>query len=184
MSIDGQFPRIFSKVNRHGVPGFAMGFNVICLIALVFTGGALEIYSLSNSGYTVSFIPVLVALLPVAEGPACDAETVSAARVLEVHRACSWRACTSSSGRTAGLWRRAAERVPGQQRHAIYFFIGWAILLSYLLLYWYRKRVEDPKYAGAARGGRPAGERRATEVGGGAGIAARQGLLPAGPVAR
>src|SRR5205823_7728436 len=35
MSIDGQFPRIFSSVNRHGVPAFSMGFNVVCSIALV-----------------------------------------------------------------------------------------------------------------------------------------------------
>src|SRR4051812_28102132 len=28
MSIDGEFPRIFSSVNKHGVPGFSMGFNV------------------------------------------------------------------------------------------------------------------------------------------------------------
>jgi len=30
----------------------------------------------------------------------------------------------------------------------VYFFIGWLILLSYLPLYWYRKKVEDPKRAG------------------------------------
>ncbi len=60
MSIDGEFPRIFSNVNRHGVPGFSMGFNVVCSIALIFTGGAVEIYSLSNVGYLASFIPVLV----------------------------------------------------------------------------------------------------------------------------
>src|SRR6476620_9976161 len=60
MSIDGQFPRIFATVNKHGVPGFSMGFTVPCSIALVFTGGAVEIYTLSNVGYTASFIPVLV----------------------------------------------------------------------------------------------------------------------------
>ena len=31
MSIDGQFPRIFATVNKHGVPGFSMGFNVVVL---------------------------------------------------------------------------------------------------------------------------------------------------------
>ena len=60
MAIDGQFPRIFASVNKHGVPGFSMGFNVVCSMALIFTGGAVEIYSLSNVGYTVSFIPVLI----------------------------------------------------------------------------------------------------------------------------
>src|SRR3954452_2775982 len=29
MSIDGEFPRIFSSVNKHGVPGFSMSFNVV-----------------------------------------------------------------------------------------------------------------------------------------------------------
>src|SRR5205085_2825871 len=28
----------------------------------------------------------------------------------------------------------------------IYFFIGWLILVSYLPIYWYRVRVEDPKH--------------------------------------
>ncbi len=29
----------------------------------------------------------------------------------------------------------------------IYYFIGWAILLTYLPLYWYRVKIEDPKHA-------------------------------------
>jgi hypothetical protein len=27
-----------------------------------------------------------------------------------------------------------------------YYFIGWAVLLSYVFFYWYRKRVEDKKH--------------------------------------
>ncbi|HZI36309.1 MAG TPA: APC family permease, partial [Gaiellales bacterium] len=50
MSIDGQFPRIFSRVNKHGVPSFSMGFNVICSLIVVFFGGAVEIYTFSNVG--------------------------------------------------------------------------------------------------------------------------------------
>jgi hypothetical protein len=40
-----------------------------------------------------------------------------------------------------------------------YYFIGWAVLLSYLLFYWYRKRVEDKREATAAApaGTQPAG---------------------------
>ena len=60
MSIDGQFPRIFSRVNKHGVPSFSMGFNVICSLIVVFFGGAVEIYTFSNVGYLGSFIPVLI----------------------------------------------------------------------------------------------------------------------------
>src|SRR5947199_6359273 len=33
MSTDGQFPRFFQRVNKHGVPNRAMLFNVPCLIA-------------------------------------------------------------------------------------------------------------------------------------------------------
>jgi hypothetical protein len=31
----------------------------------------------------------------------------------------------------------------------VYYFIGWGVLLSYLPLYWYRKRVEDKRMAEA-----------------------------------
>ncbi len=36
------------------------GFNVACSIAVVFMGGAVEIYTFSNVGYLASFIPVLI----------------------------------------------------------------------------------------------------------------------------
>src|SRR5205807_9395261 len=56
-----QFPRFFQHTNKHGVPDRSMLFNVAFSLALVFTGGAVEIYSLSNVGYTISFVPVLIA---------------------------------------------------------------------------------------------------------------------------
>ena len=37
-----------------------MLFNVACSIAVVFMGGAVEIYTFSNVGYLASFIPVLI----------------------------------------------------------------------------------------------------------------------------
>jgi amino acid transporter len=60
MSTDGQFPRFFQRVNQHGVPHRSMLFNVACSIAVVFMGGAVEIYTFSNVGYLASFIPVLI----------------------------------------------------------------------------------------------------------------------------
>src|SRR3954465_11155812 len=60
MSVDGQFPRVFQRVNKHGVPGWSMGFNVICSLVVVLAGGAVEIYTFSNVGYTGSFLTVLV----------------------------------------------------------------------------------------------------------------------------
>jgi len=60
MSVDGQFPRFFQKINKNGVPDRAMFFNVICSLVVILAGGAVEIYSFSNVGYTFSFLPVLV----------------------------------------------------------------------------------------------------------------------------
>ena len=60
MALDGEFPTLFSKVNEHGVPARAMAFNVVCSLIIVLLGGAVEIYSFSNVGYTVSFLPVLI----------------------------------------------------------------------------------------------------------------------------
>ena len=60
MSVDGQFPRFFQRINQHGVPARAMGFNVVCSLVVVLLGGAVEIYTFSNVGYTGSFLTVLV----------------------------------------------------------------------------------------------------------------------------
>src|SRR5215212_832893 len=61
MSVDGQFPRFFQRTNRHGVPANAMVFNVIFSLLVVLLGGAVQIYSFSNVGYTGSLIMVLIA---------------------------------------------------------------------------------------------------------------------------
>jgi amino acid transporter len=60
ISIDGQFPRIFSRVNRHGVPSFSMFFNVLASLLVIALGGAVQIYTFSNVGYLASFLPVLL----------------------------------------------------------------------------------------------------------------------------
>ena len=60
MALDGQAPRIFGRVNRHNVPDFSMGLNVILNILLIFAGTPGAIYVLSNVGYVGSFVPVLL----------------------------------------------------------------------------------------------------------------------------
>jgi amino acid transporter len=148
MSIDGEFPRIFSSVNRHGVPAFSMGFNVVCSIALVFTGGAVEIYSLSNVGYLASFLPVLVCyyLLRVDEP--------DKRRPVRLPEFFKWIALAMAAAyfviwSFGGLvYTSLPNAALGGNDTRVYFFIGWLILLSYLPLYWYRKKVEDPKHAG------------------------------------
>ena len=127
-----------------------MGFNVVCMIALVFTGGAVEIYTLSNVGYTVSFIPVLVGYY-----------------LLRRYRPEMRRPfrCRSSSSTSRWYSRRCyfviwlyggivESSLPNaflnNNDTRIYYLIGWVILLTYLPLFWYRKKVEDPKYEAAA----------------------------------
>jgi amino acid transporter len=147
MAIDGEFPRVFSKVNRHGVPGFSMSFNVVCSILLVFTGGAVEIYSLSNVGYLVSFIPVLVGYYllrkyrPDMRRPVRLPEFF---KYIALAMAIGYFIIWSYGGL---VYTSLPNALLNGNDTRIYFFIGWAILLSYLPLYWYRVKVEDPKHA-------------------------------------
>ncbi len=147
MSIDGEFPRIFSSVNKHGVPGFSMSFNVVCSILLVFTGGAVEIYSLSNVGYLASFIPVLVGYYllrryrPDMRRPVRLPEFF---KYIALAMAIAYFVIWIYGGL---VYTSLPNALLNGSDTRIYFFIGWAILLSYLPLYWYRVKVEDPKHA-------------------------------------
>src|SRR5499427_5311595 len=51
---DGLLPRFFQHRNRHGVPDWAMGFNVVCSMILVLLGSPVRIYIISNGGYLLS----------------------------------------------------------------------------------------------------------------------------------
>jgi amino acid transporter len=144
MSVDGQFPRFFQHQNKHGVPDRSMMFNVVCMIGVVFMGGAVEIYTFSNVGYLASFLPVLVAYYllrrdrPNLRRPFRLPEWMKYAAlglalfyaVIYFYGGPVYASCPCSlAGRDT----------------KIYYFIGIATLLSYLPLYWYRKNVEDKK---------------------------------------
>jgi amino acid transporter len=149
MSVDGQFPRFFQHQNKHGVPDRSMMFNVVVMIAVVFMGGAVEIYTFSNVGYLASFLPVLVGYYllrrdrPNLRRPFKLPEWMKyVALVLAAFYAVIYfyggpvyAACSCSlAGRNT----------------LVYYFIGIGTLLSYLPLYWYRKNVEDKKHMEAA----------------------------------
>ena len=146
MSTDGQFPRFFQKTNAHGVPNRSMWFNVACSIAVVFMGGAVEIYTFSNVGYLASFIPVLIGYYllrkhrPNVRRPFKLPEWMKYVAlviagfylIIYFYGGPVYANCTcNAAGR---------KTLP-------YYFIGWAVLLSYVFFYWYRKRVEDKKHA-------------------------------------
>jgi amino acid transporter len=147
MSLDGDFPRIFSNVNRHGVPGFSMGFNVVCSIALIFTGGAVEIYSLSNVGYLASFVPVLVAYYLLRRDRPDMNRPVRLPgffKYIALAMAALYFVIWIYGG---VVYTGLPNAALGGANTRIYYFIGWAILLSYLPLYLYRVKIEDPKHA-------------------------------------
>jgi amino acid transporter len=144
MSVDGQFPHFFQKVNHHGVPDRAMMFNVACSILVVFAGGAVQIYTFSNVGYLASFIPVLIGYFllrndrPNVRRPFKLPEWMKYVALLiaaiyaviyfyggPVYADCS---CNAAGTKT----------LP-------YYFIGIGVVLCYFPLYYYRKRVEDPR---------------------------------------
>ena len=146
MAIDGDFPRIYSKVNKHGVPGFSMGFNVVCMICVVFAGGAVQVYTLSNVGYLISFVPVLIGYYllrknrPDMKRPVRLPEFM---KYVALFLAAAYFIIWIYGGPVEASLPNAFLQ-NGDTR--VFYIIGWLILLSYLPLYWYRKRVEDPKY--------------------------------------
>jgi amino acid transporter len=144
MSTDGQFPRFFQKVNKHGVPNRSMWFNVACSIAVVFMGGAVEIYTFSNVGYLASFVPVLIGYFllrkyrPNVRRPFKLPEWMKYVAlgiagvylVIYFYGGPTYAACAcNAAGR---------KTLP-------YYFIGIGVLLSYLAFYWYRKRIQDKR---------------------------------------
>jgi amino acid transporter len=148
MSTDGQFPRFFQRVNKHGVPHRSMLFNVACSIAVVFMGGAVEIYTFSNVGYLASFVPVLIGYFLLRK------YRPNVRRPFKLPEWMKWVALGIAGvyviiyfygGPTyAGCTCNAAGR-----KTLIYYFIGIGTVLSYLVFYWYRKYVEDrrPEHA-------------------------------------
>jgi amino acid transporter len=155
MSVDGQFPRWFQHLNHHGVPDRSMFFNVVASLLVVLLGGAVEIYTFSNVGYTGSFLPVLVGYFLLRR--TSRAPAVPAAGVHEVRGA-----GPGPSTRIVWLYGGLVYSKLGNAQ--IYFYLGWLVLLSYLPFYWYRTRVEDPRVA-SWRAGRssPPGPARRSE---------------------
>jgi amino acid transporter len=139
MSIDGQFPRIFSRVNKHGVPSFSMGFNVVCSMIVVFFGGAVEIYTFSNVGYLGSFIPVLIGYYLLRRFRPDMSRPVRLPSVFKF-------IALAMAALYFVIWSYGGYEYARIGDTRIYYFIGWLVALSYVFFYWYRVYIEDPKY--------------------------------------
>jgi len=143
MSIDGQFPRIFSRVNKHGVPSFSMGFNVICSLIVVFFGGAVEIYTFSNVGYLGSFIPVLIGYYLLRRFRPDMGRPVRMPGFFKY-------IALAMAALYFVIWSYGGYEYARIGDTRIYYFIGWLVALSYVFFYWYGVYIEDPKYSEAS----------------------------------
>jgi amino acid transporter len=139
MSVDGQFPRFFQQVNKYGVPDRAMAFNVVASLFVILAGGAVEIYSFSNVGYTFSFLPVLVGYYllrkykPNARRPVRLPEFF---KYIALGMAVLYFVIWLYGGI---YYSRIGDTL-------IYYLAGWGVLIAYLPLYWYRVHVEDKRH--------------------------------------
>jgi len=155
MSTDGNFPKIFGRLNRHGVPAAGMFFTVLCSIAVVFMGGAVQIYTFSNVGYLIIMIPVLVGYYylrqhrPNLERPVRLPEFMKYVALamaafflfIYVYGGPTYASCSCSQAGKSTL---------------PFYFIGFAGLALYLPLYLWRRKVEDKRDAARGPGGLPA----------------------------
>jgi amino acid transporter len=153
MSIDGEFPRFFSRVNRHGVPSIAMLFNVAAMLLVICMGGAVQIYTFSNVGYLASFLPVLLGYYllrryhPEAKRPVKLPEFFKyIALLMFAGYAIIW----AVGGPVFASFPIDTDFNPATNNGdaMVYWVLGVLTLLSYIPFYWYRKKVEDPKHAG------------------------------------
>jgi len=140
MSVDGQFPRFFQKITKHGVPDRAMAFNVVCSLVVILAGGAVEIYSFSNVGYTFSFLPVLVGYYLLRK------YKPNARRPVRLPEFFKYIALAMAVV-YAVIWLYGGIQYSRIGNTLVYYLAGWGVLAAYLPLYWYRVYVEDKKEA-------------------------------------
>ncbi|MDP9401603.1 MAG: APC family permease [Actinomycetota bacterium] len=138
MSIDGQFPRFFQRINSHGVPSRAMFFNVVASLLVVLLGGAVQIYSFSNVGYVGAMAIVLFGYYllrqdrPNAHRPVRLPEFMKyVALAMAIFLAFIW------------LFGGITYSLIGDTE--LYYFLGWLVAAAYFPLYLYRTRVEDKR---------------------------------------
>ncbi len=139
MSVDGQFPRFFQRVNKHGVPDRAMAFNVVASLIVILAGGAVEIYSFSNVGYTFSFLPVLVGYYLLRK------YKPNARRPVRLPEFMKYVALGMAVLYFV-IWLYGGIYYSKIGNTLVYYLAGWGVLIAYLPLYWYRVHVEDKKH--------------------------------------
>lgn len=131
---DGMLPRWFMKVNRHGTPARAMAFNAVASIVVLFFGSPVRIYVFSNMGYLSS---IAVALFGYFLHRHFRPDLPRPVRLPTWSK---WVALSIAIIFTFiwayGGWQ-SPRLVVGENSERL-FFLGLAVLLAYLPLYWWR----------------------------------------------
>ena len=117
-----------------------MFFNVLCSLVVVFAGGAVEIYSFSNVGYTFSFLPVLVGYYLLRK------YKPNARRPFRLPEFMKYVAL-GMAVLYAVIWLYGGIYYSKIGNTLVYYLAGWGVLVAYLPLYWYRVKVEDKRHA-------------------------------------
>src|SRR5919202_1149032 len=143
MSVDGQFPRFFQQINKHGVPARAMFFNVVCSLVVVMAGGAVEIYTFSNVGYTGSFLTVLVGYYLLRKYRPNVRRPV---RLPEFFK----YVALGMAALYAFIWLYGGISYARIGDTSVYYWAGWGTALAYIPFYLYRTRIEDKRGEGQA----------------------------------
>jgi amino acid transporter len=170
IALDKDLPKIFTHKNKHNVPDFSMGLNVVLNIALVVFGAPAVIYIFSNVGYVGSFVPVLLGYYFLRRWKP---------DLRRPYRLPEWMKYVALA--VGGFYLLAwAWGIPycslhgcavGSGNELPQFFLGWAVVLAWFPLWWWRRwrdRVE------ARRTGVPLAPAPATATSGtgGSGVAA------------
>lgn len=147
MAVDGQFPRIFAHVNRHGVPGFAMifgvGCSVVCSVVAVFFGGLVAIWTFSNVGYLGSIVPVLVGYYLLRKDRPDLPRPVRLPSFMKYVALLLAALCFA-------VWSYGGYQYAAMFELKTFYFVGWGLAFSYLFFYAYRVYVEDRRPVRAA----------------------------------
>jgi amino acid transporter len=151
MALDGQCPRILARVNKHNVPGVAMGLNTILNIALILFGAPAVIYVFSNVGYVGSFVPVLLGYYflrrwkPELRRPFKLPEWM---KYVALAQAILYFVVWAFGIPTCALEGCVAGGLPA-------WILGLVVVAAYFPLYWWRRR-EDRRQAAELGGVRAA----------------------------
>ncbi|MGA2984972.1 MAG: APC family permease [Terriglobia bacterium] len=146
---DGVIPKFFQHTNRHGVPDYAMIFNLAASILVVFLGSPLEIYIFSNMGYLLALALALIGYFLYRQKYPDLLRPVRmpgflryVALVIGVFFLFVWA--------YGGYYSSDIAVGPGKRW---LFFLGLGVCLLYLPLHAYRRFVEDRRPAqGELRG--------------------------------